>query len=129
MHFAPPQTNGSCRVSARFEQTFDRAACVVYADNEHWTRAFCSDNESDSLLTDELITWNRSRQFILVSCVVQLQIRRKESQKSQMHTKLLITIPQEEINWKLRRNYKFSRWTFYGEAAEFPDWTMSGMTG
>jgi hypothetical protein len=25
--------------------------------------------------------------------------------------------------------YKLSRWTFYGEAAEFPDQTVSGMTG
>jgi hypothetical protein len=28
-----------------------------------------------------------------------------------------------------RRNYKLSGWTFYGEAEEFPDQTMSGMTG
>jgi hypothetical protein len=32
-------------------------------------------------------------------------------------------------NKKTRRNYKLSRWTFYGEAVEFPDQTMSGMTG
>jgi hypothetical protein len=25
--------------------------------------------------------------------------------------------------------YKLSRWTFYGEAAKFPDQTVSGMTG
>jgi hypothetical protein len=43
--------------------------------------------------------------------------------------KTLITIPQEETNWKLRRNYKLSRWTSYGEAAECPDQTVSGMTG